>query len=118
MWKKRQEVQGVKTLQVQQSFSEEEMYTRGMSSIDHETEIKYYFAQMLARKIMEDDLFEMYSDQDAYTRQKIYRAEINVTEPSIKKAVVDSWVYEVQGIAFTHKDIEKAVKNWKPEMFL
>ncbi len=118
MWTKVQGIKDTKLINIQKTFSSEEMLQRQMSSFDFDGQLKYEFSQKIAEEIMNNSLFVMHHDKDMYRRIDKYECQINLVDPDIHKAVIDVYEYEVQGIKFSHKEITEAVKNWKPEMFL
>ena len=118
MWKEEYSVVGTKTITVQHIVTEDLLLAQKMSAIDQDAEMKYQFARKLTEEIFENELMILSSDTDSMRGIKTFSAQITVAEPAIKKCVIDTYEYQVEGIAFTHKDIVHAVKNWKPELFL
>lgn len=113
-WKKER---GVNSTQVLHSVYEVSDEFSRQSNID-EIEIKYEFAKVFARELVEKNLIEIQKSQDPYRLNTKYEAQLTVAEPGITAVEVDTYFYEVQGHRFTHKDIEKAVLDAWPEKFL
>ena len=107
-----------KTLRAGYSMSEEMYQSQKMSSIDNNMQMKYEIAQKFARQIVEEDMIEIQSQMDAYSRSVQFEAQLVIADSGIHKIIIDQHYYEVEGIEFTHKDIQEAVRNWKPELFL
>ena len=117
-WIKDNRIVPTKTLTVGYNMSEEMYQSQQMSNADHNMQMKYEIAQKFARQIVEEDMIEIHSKMDAYSRTKLYEAQLVIADSGIHKILIDQHYYEVQGIEFTHKDIQEAVRNWKPELFL
>ena len=117
-WVRDDRIVPTKTLTAGYSMSEEMYQSQKMSNIDHDMQMKYEMAQKFARQIVEEDMIEIHSQTDAYSRSRLYEAQLVIADSGIHKIIIDDHYYEVEGIPFTHKDIQEAVRNWKPELFL
>ena len=117
MWEKQETVNDVKRLQAGYTITQEELFQRKMSNY-FDSELKMQFAQRFAEMIIEEDLITIESQDNIYTGHRNYEALLVVAEPEIFKVIMSSHYYEVDGHEFSHKEIEQAVKDWKPELFL
>ncbi len=117
MWKKDEKVNSVKRLQAGISITQEELFQRKMNKY-FDSELKMQFAQKFVDMILEEDLITIEERNDMYTGHRSYEALLVVAEPSIAKVIMSDHYYEVDGHEFSHKEIEQAIKDWKPELFL
>jgi len=117
-WQKDDRIVPTKTLTAGYSMSEEMYQSQQMSNIDHNMQMKYEIAQKFARQIVEEDMIEIHSQRDMNSKTRQYEAQLVIADSGIHKVIIDEHFYEVEGIEFTHKDIQDAVRNWKPELFL
>ncbi len=85
-------------------------------AIDQEGYIRKHLAEAIVQKLARVITYE--KSMMPMTGESKYRAKIRVVPQDITSQVVDHYVYKIQDIEFTHKQIEEAVLKQYPEYFL
>lgn len=80
--------------------------------------IKEQIAQMLVQEIMKSDLLTIIKEHDMENFGYRYQGRLYIAEPGVSNVLLSNYNYEVKDILFSHKQIEKAILNTFPEMYL
>ena len=95
---------------------------RTMGQAELEVIVKSELVRKLSKELMDNNLINIIQEYaptaDPFDRKMKFRAELAVAEPKISNVLIDNYVYEVDGVVFSHEDIAKAIKNTFPEHYL
>ncbi len=95
----------------------EDMYL-SKNNFDYENLIKENLAQQITHEIIKHDLMQTQTQTEQFDMKKIHRATIKISPPDITTVTQMQSVYEVQGIKVSNKQLDEAVYNTFPELFL